>query len=242
MATVSRNIHRKPSGEFARDFAIVGTVLQRPGQFFDEIRDGVDLPVKILALLISTITFLTIYGAILGSGHVLQAISSAIKLPIIFLGGLIACVPTLYIFDVLLGSKRSLSQTIAILLTSVTVIAVLLFGFAPITVVFRLTTNGFQFFKLLNVGFLIVAILTGLVYLERGLRQTSTSSSSHIWRELLYAFWVIVFILVISQMAWGLRPFFHYPGTPFTPFVDGGNIFTEAGSAIGEFMGFWVVR
>ncbi len=242
MTSINKSFDRKSSNEFMGDFAIVGTILQSPGQFFAEIRDSIDLSTKIVALLISTTIFLTIYGAILGSGHPLQAISSAIKLPLIFLGGLMTCTPTLYIFDILLGSKRSLAQTVAILLTAITVIAVLLFSFAPITVVFRLTVNGYQFFKLLNVGFLAIALLVGLIYLERGLRRTSAPGSDYLLHELLYAFWIVVFILMISQMAWSLRPFFHYPGAPFTLFVGSSNLFTEIRSALGEFLGFWVVR
>lgn len=242
MTGINKSVHRQTSNEFVGDFAVVGAILQRSGQFFEEIRNGIGLSSKIVSLLISSTLFLLIYGAVLGSGHPLQAISSAIKFPLLFFGSLIACTPTLYIFDVLLGSKRSLGQTVAILLTAVTVIAVLLFGFAPITVVFKLTVNGFQFFKLLNVGFLVIAVIVGLIYLERGLRRTVATENHYFSSEVLYAFWIIILIIVISQMAWSLRPFFHYPGTDFTLFVGSNNVFTQIGSAIGEFLGFWVVR
>ena len=87
--------------------AITGAILQRPGEFFNEIRDGIGLTEKIQALLITSTIFLAVYGAVLGSGHPLQALSSAIKLPLVFLGSLVACAPTLYIFDLLLGERTT---------------------------------------------------------------------------------------------------------------------------------------
>ena len=222
---------------------IISAVLRNPTQFFEEIRQGSNITHKILRLFLVSITFLGIYGAILGSGHALQSLSAAIKLPLIFIGGLVACTPALYIFDILLGSERSLSQTIAVLLTAVSVISILLFGFVPITIVFRLTVNGFQFFKLLNVAFLIIAVLVGAVYLERGLRLTlAPNQRDSLWRDSLYILWIFVFIFVISQMAWGLRPFFHFPGSSFMWLVGGSNLITDFFQAAGEFMGFWVVR
>jgi len=256
MTSVNRSVQSKSSNnELLESLNIVSVILRSPAQFFDEVRDSMDLPTKILALLASSLIFLTIYGALLGSGHPLQAISSAIKLPFVFLGGLAACIPTLYIFDVLLGSKRSLAQTVVILLTAVTVIATLLFSFVPITVVFRLTANGYQFFKLLNVGFLAIAMVAGSIYLKQGLKRTtslkrrggllkqdSEKEDKSILRYWLYILWIVIFLVVISQLAWALRPFFHFPGAPFTLFVGGGNLFTDVDGAIGEFLGFWLVR
>jgi hypothetical protein len=231
------------TGNLADYLALPRTTLQSPGQYFDEICKGIDLPAKIVSLLMLTSFFLFIYGALLGSGHPLQAISSAFKLPLVFLGSLFACAPALYIFDILLGSKRGLGQTLAILLTAMSVTAVLLFGFAPIAIVLKLAVVGFQFFKVLNVGFLGIAMLVGLLYLEQGLRRTSATDSNGLLREVVYAFWIILLLFMISQLAWCLRPFFYYPGASFTLVVgSSGNLLKEFGSAAGEFLGFWTVR
>jgi hypothetical protein len=79
MTSINRTIRGKSSNQSVVDFNIVGEILQSSGKFFDEIRDGVDLSAKIVTLAFSTIVFLLIYGAILGSGHPFQAISSALK-------------------------------------------------------------------------------------------------------------------------------------------------------------------
>jgi len=242
MTTFNKKVQNLSVTPHLDNFSIVGAVLRNQTQFFEEIRQGIDLPEKITKLFIAIITFLTIYGAVLGSGHPFQALSAALKLPLVFFGSVVACLPTLYIFDIFLGSKRSLSQTLAVLFTATTTAAVLLFSFAPITIVFRLTSNGYQFFSILNVGFLLVTTTIGIFTLERGLRHTTHDGKTGIFSEAIYVIWIFIFLLVGGQLAWGLRPFFHYPGTEFTLWVGNGNLITQFGQAMGEFLGFWVVR
>lgn len=67
---------------FTRDFAVVETILRNRHQFFNEIREGIGVPEKTQAMMVSSTTFLAVYGAVLGSTHSLvQAFSSATKLP-----------------------------------------------------------------------------------------------------------------------------------------------------------------
>jgi len=129
-----------------RDLAVIETILRNRYHFFAEIRDGIGLNEKMRAMLISSILFLALYGAVLGSTHSLpQTLSSAVKLPLLFLATLIICSPTLYFFNVLFGSNQSLTQNMALVLTAITVTAVLLLSFAPIVFFFLLTTAGYQF-------------------------------------------------------------------------------------------------
>jgi len=91
-----------------KDLAIIETILRNRYHYFNEIREGIGLPGKMRAMLVSSIAFLALYGAVMGSTHSLwQALSSAAKLPILFLATLIVCSPTLYFFNVLLGSSRA---------------------------------------------------------------------------------------------------------------------------------------
>lgn len=243
MAHVIKNRPQEWSGphELGGIFGVVGAILQRPGQFFEEIRDGIGLQEKVQAMLLTSLIFLALYGAVLGSGHPLQALSSALKLPLVFLASLIACAPTLYIFDQLLGSRRSLGQTIAILLTSLAATSVLLFSFIPVTVALRLMVDGYQFFKLLNVAFVVVAMAVGIFYLVTGL-TTSADPKQGMRHNLLYICWIILFLFMVSQVAWSLRPFFHYPGSSFLLWAGSGNLFTGIGHAVGEFLGFSTTR
>jgi len=82
---------------------------------------------------------------------------------------LIVCAPTLYFFNLIFGSNQSLSQNIAIMLTAITVTAVILLSFAPIVLFFLLTSSNYQFFKLLNVGVFSVAGIIGVLFLGQGM-------------------------------------------------------------------------
>src|SRR5512136_723593 len=158
-----------------KDLAVIETILRNRRYFFNEIRQGINLPQKMRAMLISSIAFFALYGAVMGSTHSLwQALSSAAKLPILFLATLIICSPTLYFFNVLYGSNQSLTQNVALMLTAITVTAVLLLSFAPIVVFFLLTTSGYQFFKLLNVAFFAVCGTVGVAFLSQGMRIVSS--------------------------------------------------------------------
>ena len=128
-------------------FSTVIFLLRDRQEFLEEIYQGIRLKSKITALLISSSCFFAIYGAIIGAFHSpLQILSSTIKLPALYLVTLLVCLPTLYIFNVLFGSKLSISQHFAFLLTAVSVIALLLCGFAPVTLFFLITVNNYNFF------------------------------------------------------------------------------------------------
>ncbi|UCC89445.1 MAG: hypothetical protein JSV81_09080 [Anaerolineales bacterium] len=228
-----------------KDLAVVETILRNRYHFFEEIGAGIGLQAKMRAMLISSIAFLALYGAVMGSTHSLwQTLSSAVKLPVLFLATLIVCSPTLYFFNVLFGSNQSLSQNIALILTAITVTSVLLLSFAPITLFFLLTTSHYQFFKLLNVAVFSIAGSMGVLFLSQGMRIVSASGheGSKARRRVL-RLWILVYAFVGSQMAWTLRPFIGAPSMRFELFRNlGGNFYTNIIASIGEILGFVVVR
>jgi hypothetical protein len=231
---------------FAKDFAVVETILRDRHSFFAEIRQEIGVREKTRAMFVSSTAFLAVYGAVLGSTHsLLQAISSAIKLPILFLITLIICIPALYIFSVLFGSRQRLSQSVALVLSAITVTSVLLLSFAPITFFFLLTTSGYQFFKLLNVLFFAIAGGLGMAFLSQGMRVLSSSDQaggSHMRNLVLYV-WIVLYAFVGSQMAWTLRPFIGYPDARFELIRQlGGNFYTNILLSLGEVLGFLVIR
>ena len=196
------------------NFAVVGAVLQQPTQFFNEIRDGIHLSGKIWTLFVTSTIFLAVYGAVLGSGHLYLSVGAAIGLPFLFLGSLVTCIPVMYLLDVLTGSQRSLSQMIAVLLTSIGAAATVFFSFAPIMVVFRLTGTIPQFFWL-NVGILAMATLVGLIYMTQGIIQTAIVDTSHSLSRVnkrLHFLWMLLFLMVVTQMAWSMLGFFQKTG------------------------------
>ncbi|MBM4430290.1 MAG: actin-binding WH2 domain-containing protein [Chloroflexi bacterium] len=228
-----------------KDLAVIETILRNRYHFFSEIRDGVGLRSKMRAMLVSSIIFLALYGAVIGSSHSLwQALSSAAKMPVLFLATLVVCSPTLYFFNVLFGSNQSLTQNFALILTAITVSAVLLLSFTPIVFFFLLTTSGYQFFKLLNVLVCGVSGAMGVAFLTQGMRIVSAAGKEGAAaRRNVVRFWIFLYAFVGSQMAWTLRPFIGAPSIKFELFRQlGGNFYANVFASIGELLGFFVVR
>jgi hypothetical protein len=234
------------SDGFAQDFAVVEIILRDRNRFFEEIRAGIGVAEKIRAMLVSSIAFLAVYGAVLGSTHsLLQAFSSAAKLPPVFLATMLVCIPTLYVFSVLFGSNQRLHQVIALVLAAITVMAVLLLSFASISLFFILTAGGYQFFKVLNVFFFAIAGFTGLLFLVQGMRVLSVDDQARgrFGRRLVLFFWIWLYAFVGGQMAWTLRPFIGYPSAKFELIRQlGGNLYADVFRSIGELLGFFIVK
>lgn len=229
----------RPAG--VENFGIVEKILRNRFDFFIEIREGLRLGEKIRAMTLSSVAFFALYGAVMGSTHsLLQTLSSAIKLPALFLATLFVCVPSLYFFSLLFGSKQSLRQNMTLILTAVTVTAVLLLSLAPITMFFRLTTSQYQFFKLLNVGIFAISGLMGVVFLYQGMKVVSGSDAEGAnTRKWVMIIWMFVYAFVGSQMAWTIRPFIGAPGVEFELFRQlGGNFYSNVLYSIGDILGF----
>jgi hypothetical protein len=224
---------------------IIESILRDRQTFFGEIRQGKALAEKMRAMLVSSVAFLALYGAAMGSTHSLwQTLSSAVKLPVLFLATLLVCAPTLYFFNLIFGSNQSLSQNVALMLTAITVTSVVLLSFAPIVLFFLLTSSNYQFFKLLNVGVFTVAGIIGVIFLAQGMTVVSASGSGDAGARIaVVRLWILVYAFVGSQVAWTLRPFVGAPSMQFELFRQlGGNFYTNVFASLGEIFGFFTVR
>jgi hypothetical protein len=227
------------------NLAVIETILRNRRYFFSEIRDGAGLNKKIRAMLVSSVIFFALHGAVMGSTHSLwQTLSSAVKLPVLFLSTLVVCSPTLYFFNLIFGSNQSLTQNFTLILTAITVTGVLLLSFTPIMLFFLLTTNSYQFFKLLNVGVFAVSGFVGVRFLSQGMQVVSTAGKEGAGaRRSVVRLWIVVYAFVGSQMAWTLRPFIGAPSMDFELFRQlGGNFYANIFASIGEILGFVTVR
>jgi hypothetical protein len=181
--------------------------------FVQEIHDGERLNSKIVSLLITSFSCFGIYGAIIGATNTttpLQILSSAIKLPALYLVTLIVCLPTLYIFNAFFGSRSTVAQHFAYLLSTITVISVLLCGFAPVSLFFLLTVNDKFFFLLLNIGIFTLTGILGVSFLYQAMKPSDTEEqvgNTQIRRNIL-KFWLFLYGFVGTQLGWTLRPFF----------------------------------
>lgn len=223
-----------------RYFSVLISLLRDRALFLDEVRAGIRLGRKSTALFICSSLFFAIYGAIIGSFHSWeQALSSALKLPALYLITLLICFPTLYFFNVLFGSRKTFGQHFAMLLTAVSVISVLLFSFAPITLFFLISTFNYQFFILLNVVIFGVTGFIGIKFLYQGMRLMAEEDIEGMeTRMRLLRFWLMLYAFVGTQLAWTLRPFFGRPGTSFVLFRElDGNFYLSIFQALLEIIG-----
>lgn len=201
-------------------FSVVMNLLRERKQFLEEIRAGVKLKSKIFGLLISSTVFFGIYGAILGASSTwMQCLVSVIKLPALYLLTLIICFPTLYFFNVMFGSKRTFEQYLALLMTAMAMISILMFGFAPVSLFFLLSTSDYNFFLLLNVAIMAITGFLGISFFYQGMQFLSEEDAEGKDIRLnILRFWLGLYAFVGTQLGWTLRPFFGSPGRAFELF------------------------
>lgn len=121
--------------------------------------------------------------------------------------------PSFYVLTSLLGGKRSLSQVIVLLLSSLTVMSTILIALVPVNLFSILTTADSSlsteaFLTLLNVLIFTLAGLFALVYLLRGLMSLYPGGE---WK-ISFLVGSLIFMFVGTQLAWVLRPYFNYRG------------------------------
>jgi hypothetical protein len=224
-------------------FNILMQLLRDRISFLNEIDERKQLDRKIISLLFCSSLFFALYGAIIGSIHGwLQMLSSAFKLPALYLITLLICLPTLYFLDIIFGSKKTFSQYVTLLLASMSLISVMLFGFAPISLFFRLSINDYDFFLLLNVVILAITGVIGVKFFYEGMLSLipndDTNSESAKNRRKLIKFWLILYGFVGSQLGWTLRPFFGTPDQPFSLYREiESNFYVQVMRIIGNVLG-----
>jgi hypothetical protein len=153
-----------------QNLLVIERILRERDGIWRQISDKRDLRGLTLQMLTSSAVSLAIFGLVLGASNGLwQALSSMVKLPLLFLATLAICLPTLYLFNLVFGARLSMTQAVALVMVSITVIAVLTLGFAPISLFFLITAQNYEFFKLLNVCILALTAVVGLLFLTRGM-------------------------------------------------------------------------
>jgi hypothetical protein len=135
-------------------------------------------------MLSSSAVSLALYGAVLGANFGWsQALSSAVKLPLLFLATLAICLPTLYLFNLVFGARLSVLQAVTLIMVAITVTSVLTLAFAPISLFFLITAHSYSFFKLLNVGILMLTAFVGLRFLTTGMRTLNEHQQATVAAE-----------------------------------------------------------
>lgn len=210
-------------------------------QFVEDIRQGLGLRTTIVALLLASLLLFAVYGAIVGAAHSApQSLATAIKLPALYLLTSLICFPTLYVFNVFFGSKLGLGQHLALMLSSLGIIALLMVSFAPITFFFLITSDSYPFYKLLNVAIFTITGTIGVFFFYRSMVKITAQQDpdNRDVRLQLLLLWLVLFAFVGTQLGWTIRPMFGDPGLPFTLFADPrGNIYADVVSSVLQVLG-----
>jgi hypothetical protein len=154
-----------------------------------------------MALLGIAILCSLVYGVVVGafSGGT-QYWAAPVKITAgLLIAGLI-CLPSLYIFSCLGGSQARLTEVFGLVAGLMTLMTVLLVGFAPVAWVFSQSTTSAAVMGALHLAFWLVATIFGIRFMNSGFRYLGSKSEGGL------RVWVVIFILVALQMTTALRP------------------------------------
>ena len=179
---------------------------------YENIKDEKNLKSYAIVATASTLVFGALYGAVMGvyAGGI-QILYDAIKIPMLLLIALYVSLPTYYVLNGILGGELSLRQMAVLFMVSVTVMAIMMIAFLPVTLFFTLTTPErtfatYAFTVLLNVLFFALAGLTAVSYLLNGFSRIHGENKKWVPAMMIGS---LVLAFVGTQLAWVLRPYFH---------------------------------
>ena len=178
---------------------ILNHLLKKPLSVIYEINHGERNP--LLALLAITLVCLSIFGFVLGmfsAGAQLWAAPAKVVGGVLFSG--VICLPSLYIFGALGGMQAKIQQIIGLMLTFLSITALLLVGFAPILWLFSTSSNSLVFFGFLSIGIWLICLIFGLRVITRASKSMGRAKGGHLH------LWAIIYMLVTVQMTTTLRP------------------------------------
>ncbi|OQX24806.1 MAG: hypothetical protein BWK80_18890 [Desulfobacteraceae bacterium IS3] len=186
-----------------------GQILLREREYiFEKIYNQEELDAQIRYFSLYALMFSAGYGLFLGmfSGN-LQIIASLIKVPILMFGTLLICLPVLYLLNTLIGYKLTLKQTLTLLVASAYMMSIILVGVSPILLLFIFITELKKFISLLN---MLMFVLSGFFSLRfvlcRGMRYL-TRRNGYRPKTFVIRIWLLVYVIIGTQLAWILRPF-----------------------------------
>lgn len=158
-----------------------------------------------------------IYGFSMGLfGGAFPAMASMIKLPLLYLSTVAVAAPSLYVLNTTLGQRMTLQQCLRLLLLCVSINALALASYAPVSYFFVMTAyeSTYRFLVVMHVLVFAVSGVASLgVMLVVAQAMARERGSSHSLGLLLG--WGILYGLIGSQMSWALRPWIGSPAEPF---------------------------
>lgn len=156
--------------------------------------------------LIATMLFVAIicsaiYGGIVGSfSGGTQWWAAPVKVTSGLLIATLICLPSLYIFTSLSGAQARLVEIFGLVVGLLTLMTILLIGFAPVAWLFSQSTNHVAWMGFLHLLFWGISTVFGLRFLQAGFAHAKARSNSGLNT------WAVIFLLVVLQMTTALRP------------------------------------
>lgn len=172
-------------------------------------------------LLLTTILFGMLYGAVMGTfGGIehdrwLQVLYSALKVPMLLLVGFVLSLPSFFVLNTVLGVRADFAEVWRALLSTQAGLTVVLASLAPFTAFWYASDGDYDAALTFNAAMFGVATLAAQWMLRRAYRPLVARNRRH---RLLLRTWLVTYAFVTIQMAWVLRPFVGSPGAAMSFF------------------------
>ena len=221
-----------------RILSVVEEFIKRSDEFLKNVAEGKNLKEYFVQSNLAILVLSAIYGATMGT-YVggLQILYSAVKVPMLLLISLYLAMPTYYVLYTLLGGKRTLGQTLMLLLSGFTIMSTVLLALVPVNLFFIITTTKssetYAFTVLLNIAIFTLGGFFALTYFIKGAKILYRDSSEN-WQP-AFLLGSIILMFVGTQLAWVLRPYFNYYPGFIRPLES--NFYTAVLGLIVEFAG-----
>jgi hypothetical protein len=155
----------------------------------------------IAALLFISVMCSLIYGLVVGSfSGGMQWWAAPVKITGGLLVSALICLPSLYIFASLGGARVRLVELFGLVAGLLTLMTVLLVGFAPVAWIFSQSTESLGWMGFLHLSFWFISTAFGLRFLQAGFSHAQARSNAG------FVVWILIFLLVMVQMTTALRP------------------------------------
>lgn len=180
--------------------AAIEAVLRQPNRVLFQLRQP--RPGRLIMLmLLCAVACSAIYGFVIGtfSGGV-QLWAAPVKVAVGLLLSALICLPSLYVFACMSGSQAKPIEVIGMVTATLTLMTILMIGFAPVAWVFSQSTESVAFMGALHLMFWFVSTLFALRFVRLGLNYSGANSSA------CFGLWAVIFVVVALQMSTALRP------------------------------------
>ncbi|MFZ4395876.1 MAG: hypothetical protein ACOYOU_09660 [Kiritimatiellia bacterium] len=180
--------------------AILDALLKQPDRLAAGLT-GADSGYLTRHLTVMGLLGMAAYGVVVGlfPGK-MQIAVVPVKLALGLLASAVICWPSLYILLCLSGGRQSARDLTGLLAASLTLLVVLMAGFAPVAWIFTQSTHSAMFMGGMHLVLWLIACLFALRRLEGWLTALNDRSMQAL------PVWCIIFMVVCLQMTTTLRP------------------------------------